>query len=78
MTKDQLASLAMSLRDNEAFQKALEAQRTRARDALVAIDAADTLGILRLQATVKVIDELREDLEQFIRAAAHKAPAGIA
>lgn len=61
------AALAMSLRDNEAFQAVLDKLKTGALEALSTIDAADTNGILKLQATVSVVNDIRDDLEAFIR-----------
>lgn len=78
MTPEQIASLAQSLEDNEAFQMALNGQRASALDALAAIDASDTLGILKHQAIVKVVDDIRADLGQFIRSGQKRGAPGIA
>lgn len=78
MTSEQIASLAMSLRDNEAFQMALDGQRNSALDELANIDADDRNGILKHQAIVKLVDEIRADLEQFIRSGMKRGPSGIA
>lgn len=78
MTAEQIASLAQSLRDNEAFQMALNGQRASALDALATIDASDTLGILKHQAIVKVVDDIRADLGQFIRSGQKRGAPGIA
>lgn len=78
MTSEQIASLAQSLKDNEAFQMALNGQRASALDALATIDADDKLGILKHQAVVKVVDDIRADLEQFIRSGQKRAKPGIA
>lgn len=78
MTADQLASLAMSLRDNEAFQQALTNTRTDALETLVLVNPAEHDQIIGLQATVKVVDNIRGNLEQFIRSGATKKPPGIA
>ena len=78
MTAEQIASLAQSLKDNEAFQMALNGQRASALDALSTIDADDTLGILKHQAVVKVVDDIRADLEQFIRSGQKRGAPGIA
>ena len=78
MTAEQIASLAQSLKDNEAFQMALNGQRASALDALATIDASDTLGILKHQAVVKVVDDIRADLEQFIRSGQKRGAPGIA
>jgi hypothetical protein len=72
------AALAQSLKDNEAFQRALDNIRTGALEALSTIDADDKNGILKAQATVAVVDDIRSNLDQFIRSGAPKKPAGIA
>jgi len=73
-----LSPQAMSLRDNEAFQAALDSLKTGALEALARIDADDTNGILKLQATVHVVDEIRDNLDGFIRSGVAKPKAGIA
>lgn len=78
MTPEQIASLAQSLEDNEVFQMALDGQRTSALDVLATIDASDTLGILKHQAIVKVVDDIRADLKQFIRSGQKRGAPGIA
>ena len=78
MTPEQLASLASSLRDNEAFQLALDNARNGALERLATTEPTNTVAILANQAVVKVIDELRGDLDQFIRSGQPKKPAGIA
>lgn len=72
------ANLAMSLRDNEAFQAALDAVRSTAIDTLIGIDADDKNGLLKAQATVNVVDDIRDNLEAFIRQGIVRAPAGLA
>lgn len=62
-----LPSLALSLKDNEAFQAALDNVRAKAIDALCAVDADDKNMLLKAQATVAVVDDIRADLEAFIR-----------
>lgn len=78
MTKEQLASLAHSLKDNEAFQQALNDQRSGALDALATIRADDILGIQEHQATVRVVDGIRANLDQFISNGAPPKAIGIA
>ena len=78
MTKEQLASLAHSLKDNEAFQQALNDQRSGALDALATIRADDILGIQEHQATVRVVDGIRANLDQFIRSGTKRPASGIA
>lgn len=75
---DTTAAEAASLRDNEAFQAALNKMRADALDKLAAIDPAKTNDIIRQQAIVAVVDELRSNLEQFIRSGKAPKPAGIA
>lgn len=72
------ASLAQSLRDNEAFQEALNTIREDARDKLGAVDPNNADAIREHQATIRVVDELRGNLEQMIRGGAPKKPPGIA
>lgn len=72
------ANLAMSLRDNEAFQAALTRIWEGARDDLCRLDADDKNAILKAQATVKVVDDIRDNLEAFIRQGVVRTPAGIA
>jgi hypothetical protein len=78
VTAEQIASLAASLRDNEAFNMALDNARNSALERLAVTEPTNTVAILANQAVVKVIDELRGDLEQFIRSGTPKKPAGIA
>ena len=78
MTPEQLASLAQSLKDNEVFQEALRVIRSDALDGLANIDADDKNGIIKFQAIVKVADDLRGNIEQFIRSGKPSKPPGIA
>lgn len=78
MDAEQIAQQAMSLRDNDAFQRALDGIRSDAMDALIKADATDALAINKHQATVRVVDNLRADLDGFIRQGQPKAKAGIA
>lgn len=78
MDEEQIAQQAMSLRDNDAFQMALDNIRNGAIEALVRADAADTQAIHSYQATVKVVDDLRADLDGFIRSGKSKAKPGLA
>lgn len=73
-----LAQQAISLRDNEAFQAALDNLKTGALDALARIDADDKNGILKLQATIAVVNDIRSDTEAFIRAGKPKGAPGLA
>ena len=78
MTAEQLASQAQSLRDNEAFQAALSAIRSEALENLAVLPALETEGIRNNQATVRVVDELRGNIEAFIRSGMPRKAAGIA
>lgn len=78
MDNEQIAQLAMSLRDNEVFQMALDNLRNGAIEALVKVNATDTDAIHSYQATVRVVDELRADLEGFIRSGQPKTKPGLA
>lgn len=78
MDIDQIAQQAMSLRDNDAFQLALDGIRINALEALIRADANDALAINKHQATVRVVDELRANLEGFIRSGQPKTKPGLA
>lgn len=78
MDTDQIAQQAMSLRDNEAFQAALDGIRNDALDALIRADATDAPAINKHQATVRVVDNLRADLDGFIRMGQPKTKPGLA
>lgn len=78
MDTDQIAQRAMSLRDNEAFQAALDGIRNDALDALIRADATDAPAINKHQATVRVVDNLRADLDGFIRMGQPKTKPGLA
>jgi hypothetical protein len=78
MDTEQIAQQAMSLRDNEVFQLALDNLRNGAIEALVKVSATDTDAIHSYQATVRVVDELRSDLEGFIRSGQAKKKPGLA
>ncbi len=78
MTPDQLAQLAMSLRDNEAFQATLDNQRSSALEALATMKREDEQGFYEAQAIVRVIDGIKADLDQFIRAGKPPKAVGIA
>ena len=72
-----LSSEAMSLRDNEAFQAALDAIRSNALDTLITVDADDKNSLLKAQATVQVVDDIRDNLRAFIDAGKPKALRAI-
>ena len=67
MTDEQIAREAQNIKDNEAFQMALGAMRRDAIEALVSVNATDVDKIRDHQATVRVVDELRANLEALIR-----------
>ncbi len=78
MTAEQLASLAQSLRDNEAFEAAMTTMRDDALERLATMPRSDEEAFYLNQAIVKVVDDLHAQLEQFIRSGKPKTPPGIA
>lgn len=78
MSPESLGAEAASLRDNEAFQAALGLMMNTALDKLARIDPTQTNEIIRQQAIVAVVENLRDNLEQFIRSGKAPKPAGIA
>lgn len=77
MDKDQLAREAQNLKENEVFQLALDTMRSEALEALVRIEATEADLIRSHQARVRVVDDLRGNLEAFIRAGLPKKAHGI-
>jgi hypothetical protein len=77
MTDAQLAHEADNIRQNEAFQKALDAMRSHALEGLVRTPATDTEAIRDHQARVRVVDDLRGHLEAYIRAGQPKRQPGV-
>lgn len=75
--KDQLASVAQALKDNEAFQEALSVLRSDALEGLARTSATDIEAIRDRQTTVRVVDELRGKIDAFIRNGQPRRPAGI-
>lgn len=78
MTPEQLAALAGSLKDNEAFQQALDDNRSNALEGLAQADATDAETIRNHQAMVRLIDTIRADLDRFVRAGKPARKPGIA
>lgn len=78
MTPDQLASLAQSLKDNEAFQTALDDIRDDALEALATMPRDDEAAFYTKQATVRVVDDIRGNLDLFIRSGKSAKPPGLA
>jgi hypothetical protein len=78
VTPDQLASLAQSLKDNEVWQEAMDKVRADALEQLATLPRSDEQGFYSAQARVAVVDELRDNLEQFIRSGAEKKKPGLA
>jgi len=76
MNADHLAKEAARLRDDETLQKAFDAIRSDALDALAMADADDKTMILRLQQRAAVIDEIRNVLDRYIMAADVQENAG--
>lgn len=66
---DHLAKEADRLKNDELFNRALDAIRSESLDALAAADADNKTMILRLQQKVAVIDEIRTTLGRYIMAA---------
>lgn len=77
MDKEQIAREAQNLRDNEIFQRALSAMRADCLERLAAIPPEKTNDIRDFQAQVRVVDNLRGNLEAFIRAGLPKKAHGI-
>jgi hypothetical protein len=71
------ASLAQGLKDNEAFQAALDAIRENARDSLGTVAATDADAIRKHQATVQVVDDIRDNLVQMIRSGKPRSAPGL-
>lgn len=78
MDNDKFAQQAMSLRDNDAFQTALDNLRKGALEALATVAAGDQAAIHQQQAIVKVVDDIRSDIEAFIRTGSPKTKPGLA
>lgn len=78
MSTEQLSQLAQSLMDNEAFQGSLTQNRDNALEDLARLDATDTESIRDRQAMVRLIDNIRADLDRFVRAGRPKTKPGIA
>lgn len=77
MDKDQLAREAQNLKENEVFQLALDTMRSEALEGLVRTPATDIEAIRDHQARVRVVDDLRGNLEAFIRNGKPKKAHGI-
>jgi hypothetical protein len=78
VTPANLASLAQSLKDNEAFQAVLAGQRSAALEKLATMRRDDEQAFYAMQAIVAVIDGINSDLEAFVRAGAVKQKPGLA
>lgn len=78
MNVQQRAQMAMSLRDNEVLQETLAWLRNNALEALAMVNPTDADGIRWHQATIAVVDELREHLDDLVRPGEPKKTAGIA
>ena len=74
MTPEQLAQLAQSLKDNEAFQMVLESQRSSALERLATMPRSDEQAFYAAQAIVAVMDGITQDLDRFVRAGTKKNP----
>lgn len=79
MGAEQAAELARSLQSNEAFQAALDGVRDTALERMASLKPREDVdAIIECQATVKVVDEIRADLERFVRSGRKRKPAGLA
>jgi len=72
------AQLAQSLKDNEAFDAALTTIRKDALEALATMEHAEEAAFHKAQATIAVVDEIRGNLDAFIRGGKVPAKPGIA
>lgn len=75
---DNRAQMAMSLRDNPAFQDALASMRADAVEHLCAADPTNSDAIRTHQATVSVIDEFGQLLERYVRSGQPPKSPGLA
>ncbi len=78
MDAQQAAQMAMSLRDNEVLQDAFAMLRANALEALATASPTDADAIRQYQATIRVVDELRDHLDGLIRSGGQKSRPGIA
>jgi hypothetical protein len=73
---DHLAKEADRLKSDPIFNMALDAIRAEALEGLALIAADDTTAVLRLQAKVSAVDEIRNVLDRYIMAADAQENAG--
>lgn len=66
MNKQHLAKEAARLLDDDVLRAAFDDVRRQALEALGTCEASDTTLILRLQARVHVIDEVRSELHAMV------------
>lgn len=66
MNKQHLAKEAVRLLSDDVLRAAFEGVRHQALEALGSSDANDTTQILRLQAQVHVIDQVRSELHAMV------------
>lgn len=69
MSADHLAKEGERLRADPIFNMALDAIRAEALEGLALIAADDITAVLRLQARVSAVDEIRNVLDRYIMAA---------
>lgn len=74
---EHFAREAARLQDDQTFNEALNRIRQSAVDALIRADATKTHDVLRLQAKITVIDELRGELGQMIESFTSKSRAPV-
>jgi len=65
--RDRLASLAASLKENDAYRLVLDQMRLDALEALAACPATDADQIREHQATVRVIDDMDRRIDLLVR-----------
>lgn len=77
MAAEHLAIEAATIKNNEAFQKAMSTMRNEALEGLARTPATDAEAIRDHQATVRVVDELRSALDAYIRRGQPRKAPGI-
>lgn len=66
MSPEQAANEAKRLLEDHIFKSALSTVYENAREALVTVDAADTVAVLRLQARAQAIEEILAELQSAV------------
>jgi hypothetical protein len=78
MDKEWLAREAKRLKDDPVFSEALSRMRAEALEKLASADADDRTAILSLQATVRVCDGIRQEMEAMILSKEDRKPIRVA